>query len=93
MQRERHDYLSDIIANVSGGVARGEQASDVQSAHLDLVTLTHLLCDPLNPVITTKDNQSWYLLDKDPISPSMVPVVMSCQQGGQSHLMGSEMGI
>ena len=35
-------YLGDIIANVSGGVARGEQASDVQSAHLDLVALTHL---------------------------------------------------
>ena len=53
--------LGDIIAYVSRGVARGEQASDVQSAHLDLVTLTHLLCDPLNPVITTKDNQSWHL--------------------------------
>ena len=127
MQKERHNYLGDIIANVSGGVARGEQASDVQSAHLDLVTLTHLpglssdthprkiypwsylLCDPLNPVVTTKDNQSWYLkmilvwpmyfrlsnhlLNKVSISTSMVPVMMSCQQGGQSHLMGSEMGI
>ena len=67
---------------MSRGVARGEQAANIQSANFDLITLTHLvlyqviihplrfdilkfkiylLCDSLNPIITTKDNQSWHL--------------------------------
>merc|ERR1719234_1451784 len=71
--------LRDIIANMSRSVAWSKQAADIQSTNLDFISLTHLLCDPLNSVITTKDNQPWHLLNKVSITTSMVPMVV----GGQ----------
>ena len=74
-----------VVADVARGVARREQAGDLQPAHPQRVAVLHQPGDPVYPRVPADDVQPRHLGHHLLVAPGVVPVVVGGQHGGQHH--------
>lgn len=71
-----------VVANVPGGVAGGEKAFDLQTADLDLVTVTDLARERVDPVVAPENGEAADELGELLVAPGVVPgIQMSITHG------------